>query len=314
MKEDGEGTPTRRLTVDGLAQLAGVHKSTVSRALRPGTTFYRSETAQRIRAIAGSMDFQLDRNAASLRTRRTRTFGVLVPRLSDNLQAVFYEAVVRACEAHDYFALVAVTGDNPEGERHAGNVLLGRRVDGLILTSARINGDYPHQLKNRDIPFVLAIRHADGYASVVSDDAGGGRLATQHLIKLGHRRIGLVAGPDDASSSLGRRRGFYEAHQQAGLKIDEKLVRESRFRWQDGYDIALEWLKSDDPPTAIFAVNDETAFGVVAAAQTLGLRLPQDLSVAGYGDIPSAARPPLPLTTIRMDITLLADATVELLY
>lgn len=314
MNEPDEDIPRERVTMDKLAELAGVHKSTVSRAFRPGTTFYQSPTAQRIRAMAESVDFKLDRYAASLRTRRTGTIGVLVPRLSDNLQAVFYEAVVRACVERDIVALVAVTGDDPKAEENAANALLARRVDGLILTSTRINGTYPEGLTKREVPFVLALRrNGDENPSVVSDDRGGGYVVTRHLIELGHTRIGIIAGPDHASTALGRRQGFFEAHADAGLDVAPELVHKSMFRWQDGYDIATAWLTSPNPPTAIFAVNDETAFGVVAAAHTLGLVLPEQLSIVGYNDIPSAARPPLPLTTARMDIAALATAAVDVL-
>ncbi|MCX7522817.1 LacI family DNA-binding transcriptional regulator [Microbacterium sp. STN6] len=312
VNEPSEGAVGRRVTMDKLAELAGVHKSTVSRALRPGTTFYQSPTAQRIRAIADSVDFQPDRYAASLRTRRTGTIGVLVPRLSDNLQAVFYESVVRACTSQDIVALVAVTGDDPVAEQHAANALLGRRVDGLILTSTRVNGEYPAQLAQRDVPYVLALRHnGTDHSCVVSDDRAGGYLVTQHLLELGHRRIGIIAGPDHASTAVGRRQGFMDAHRDAGVSVEPDLVHKSMFRWQDGYDIATKWLSSANPPTAIFAVNDEMAFGVVAAAQTRGLDLPGELSIVGYNDIPSAARPPMPLTTARMDIGALARAAVD---
>lgn len=314
MKEIIDGLPPRRLTMEALAQLVGVNKSTVSRAMRPGTTFYRSDTAQRIRAIAESMNFQMDRNAASLRTQRTGTIGVLVPRLSDNLQAVFYESVVNACMARDIVALVAVTGDDVEAERRAGSALLGRRVDGLILTSTRVHGQFPAQLEDRKVPFVLAIRQdGEGRASVVGEDRKGGYLVTRHLIELGHRRIAMIAGPDHASTALDRRVGYVEAHHEAGLPVDKRFVLKSMFRWQDGYEIALRLLASDDPPTAIFAVNDETAFGVVAAARTSGFDLPRQLSIVGYDDIPSASHPPLPLTTARMDIATLAERAVDLL-
>lgn len=314
IEEEEGGAAARRLTMNRLAELAGVHKSTVSRAMREGTTFYQSETARRIRAIAESMDFQIDRNAASLRTRRTGTVGVLVPRLSDNLQAVFYEAVAGACAARDIVALVAVTGDDPVAQRHAANALLGRRVDGLILTSTRISDGFPDELERREVPFVLAIRrNRQRHPSVVSDDRGGGFLVTNHLIELGHRRIAMVAGPDYASTALGRREGFFSAHRQAGIPVDPNLVRKSMFRWQDGYDIALELLNSDEPPTAIFAVNDETAFGVIAAGRSLGIKMPNELSVVGYNDIPSARQPPLPLTTAGMDIKRLAESAVDVL-
>lgn len=304
----------RRMNMDDLAVLAGVHPSTVSRALRPGSALVNSETASRIRALAEAHGYQPDRNAASLRTQRTGTIGVVVPRLSDHLMALFYEAVAARCQERDYVALVATTDDDAEGERRACDALLARRVDGLVLTTARLEDPYLDELESRGVPFVLALRRNGEYPFAANDDVEGGYLAAQHLLQLGHRRIGMVAGPEYATTALSRRQGFTQAHVEARVSVDTTLIRSSRFRWDDGFEIAKELLTRVDPPTAIFAVNDEAALGVLAAAQTLGIDVPGELSVVGYNDLPSASRPPIRLTTVRMDFPEVAKRSVSILF
>ncbi len=303
---------SKRVTIDDIAELAGVHPSTVSRALRPGATHIKSETAHRIRVLADEHGYTPDKNAASLRTQRTGTIGVVVPRLSDQLMALCYEAIAARCHDRDYVALVATTNDEPDGERRASEALLARRVDGLVLTTARQNDSYLNELESRGIPFVLALRRDGNHPYAINDDVEGGRLAALHLIELGHRRIGMVAGPEYASTALGRRQGFEQAHSEAGVPLCSELIYPSRFYWDDGFLFAKEMLTSKNPPSAIFAVNDEAAFGVLAAAQSLDLNVPEELSIVGYNDLPSAARPPIPLTTVKINLTEVAKHSVSM--
>ncbi len=305
---------SKRVTIDDIAELAGVHPSTVSRALRPGSTLIKSETASRIRALADEHGYIPDRNAASLRTQRTGTIGVVVPRLSDHLMALFYEAVAAKCHDRDYVALVATTNDDPDGERRASEALLARRVDGLVLTTARLNDSYLNELESREVPFVLALRRDGNHPFAINDDVEGGRLAALHLIELGHRRIGMVAGPEYATNALGRRQGFEQAHHEAGVPLYSGLIHPSRFRWDDGFLFAKEMLRSKNPPSAIFAVNDEAALGVLAAAQSLDISVPEELSIVGYNDLPSAARPPIPLTTVKINLAEVAKRSVSMTF
>jgi LacI family transcriptional regulator len=274
----------------------------------------RSATAERVRQAAAKLGYRRDVYASALRRQHTGTIGVLVPRLSDTVMAILFEEVARACAQRSEFAIVATTQDDPAAERTAAQTLLGQRVDGLILTTARLDDDFTAQLRADEVPHVLALRTDAISPSSTGDDELGGYLATRHLLDLGHRRIGVVAGPSYASSSVGRVRGYRKAMNEAGLGVDDRLVRASTFGMESGEDVARILLGEPGRPTAVFAVNDNTAIGVLAAAQSLGLTVPDDLSVVGYNDIPLSARLPIPLTTVRVPLAQIADAAVDLLH
>lgn len=307
------GAGPTRATIDDVAHAAGVSKSTVSRAHNREHRFFRSPSAARIREVAASLGYQPNPTAASLRRQQTNTFGVLVPRLTDTVMALLYEEIAAACEKRGYHALVATSHDDPEQERDNARMLLARRVDGLILTTARTDGGYCQELLDRGVPHVLALRTFGDSAAAVGDDRLGGYLATRHLIDLGHRRIALVAGPDYATSALGRRAGYEDALREAGLPIDPALILPSAFSMESGEEAGRRLLELHPRPTAVFAVNDNIAVGLLSAVQRAGVRIPEDLSVVGYNDIPLAARLPVPLTTVRVPFGAIAEAAVDLL-
>lgn len=302
-----------RPTIADVAQAAGVARSTVSRALNREHRFYRSPSAARIREIAEDIGYAPDPSAANLRRGQTNTIGVLVPRLTDTVMAMLYEEIAAASARRGYHALVATSHDDPDLEHDNGLMLLERRVDGLILTTARTDGGFCRELAQRGVPHVLALRSFGNSAAALGDDHLGGYLATRHLLDLGHRRIALVAGPDYASSALGRRAGYQDALREAGLPIEPTLIYPSAFSLQSGEEVGRRLLAADPMPSAVFAVNDNTAIGLLSAVQRAGVRVPQDLSVVGYNDIPLAARLTVPLTTVRVPFAEIAAAAVDLL-
>lgn len=307
----GDGRP--RPTIGDVAEAARVSKSTVSRALNREHRFFRSPSAARIREIAASIGYAPNPVAANLRRQQTNTIGVLVPRLTDTVMAMLYEEIAAASVKRGYHALVATSHDDPDAERENGQMLLARRVDGLILTTARTDGGFCQELLERGVPHVLALRGHGDSAAALGDDHLGGYLATRHLIDLGHQRIALIAGPDYASSALGRRAGYEDALREAGLPIRPELIFPSSFSMESGEEAGQRLLAADPRPTAVFAVNDNTAIGLLSAVQRAGVTVPGQLSVVGYNDIPLAARLPVPLTTIRVPFTEIADAAVDLL-
>ncbi|WP_258052530.1 LacI family DNA-binding transcriptional regulator [Streptomyces sp. Ru73] len=294
-----------------MAEAAGVSRSTVSRALNREHRYYRSSSAARIREVAAEIGYAPNPVAANLRRRQTNTLGVLVPRLTDTVMATLYEEIASAALVRGYHALVATTHDDPEREREHGRMLLERRVDGLILTTARTDGGFCQDLADKGIPHVSALRTYGSSAAAVGDDRLGGYLATRHLLDLGHRRIALVSGPAYASSALGRRAGYEDALAEAGIALTDALVLPSTFSMESGEEAGQRLLSLAARPTAVFAVNDNTAIGLLAAAQRAGLRVPEDLSVVGYNDIPLAARLPQPLTSVRVPFDAIAAAAVD---
>ncbi|GAB2873129.1 LacI family DNA-binding transcriptional regulator [Streptomyces mayteni] len=300
-----------------VARIAGVNQSTVSRALDERNPFSRSETAARIREVARQVGYTPNTSAASLRRQSTRTIGVIVPRLTDTVMAMLYEEIAAACREQGLHALVATTHDDPVVESEQGRLLLDRMVDGLILTTARLDTgrELIAELTSREVPYALALRSDGRGPAAVGDDRLGGFLAARHLIDLGHRRIAVVAGPGHASNAVGRVAGFRQALTEAGLPVDERLVVASDFSMESGESVAAELLSrpAADRPTAVMTVNDNTAVGVLAAARRLGLSVPDQLSVVGYNDTPLAARLPVPLTSVRVPLREIGRGAVALL-
>jgi LacI family transcriptional regulator len=300
-----------RPTIADVAEAAGVARSTVSRAMNREHRFYRSPSAERIRAVAESLGYEPNPTAANLRRQQTNTIGVLVSRLTDTVMAMLFEEIAAASTARGYHALVATTYDDPQLERENGLALLASRVDGLILTTATTEGGLCTELVERGIPHVLALRAFGESPSVVGDDVLGGYLATRHLIDLGHREIGLVAGPDHAPTAVARRDGYRQALREAGIPEVPEFIYRSSFSMESGEAAAEALLAGSRRPTAVFAVNDNTAFGFTSVIQRAGLRIPQDLSIVGYNDIPLVARLAVPLTTVRVPFREIASAAVD---
>lgn len=311
----GDEHPERqaRVTLLDVAEAAGVSKSTVSRILDERLPRSDSETAKRVRQIAAKLGYFRDVSASSLRRGNTMTIGMIVPRLTDTVMAMLYESFSRACSRSGRFVMVATTEDDPRADRVAAQTLLQRGVDGLVMSTARLGDDFPQQLAARGVPCVLTLRTDQRSLSSIADDRLGGYLATRHLLDLGHRRIGLIAGPSYASSSTGRTKGYREAMAEAGIALDPACIVESTFGIDSGADAAEALMRSSPAPTAIFAVNDNTAIGALSTLQRMGLSVPGDVSLVGYNDIPIVSRLPTPLTSVRIPFEQIAGAALDLL-
>jgi LacI family transcriptional regulator, galactose operon repressor len=301
------------VTIVDVARVAGVSKSTVSRVLDERLPRSQNATAERVRKAAAELGYVRDPLASGLRRVGTSTIGVVVPHLTDTVMAMFYEEIAAAAASRGLFAVVASTNDDPDTERVAVESLVRRRVDGLILTTARIGVPVPLGPAGQALPHVLALRTNDGSHASIGDDRLGAHLATRHLLDLGHRRIGLVRGPGYASTSRDREAGYRDALSEAGVTVDETLLAGDSFSMQAGEAAGRTLLDRTDRPTAVFAINDNTAIGVMAVAHALGLRVPDDLSLVGYNDIPVVSRLPVPLTTVRVPFPQIAANALELL-
>ncbi|NJD28036.1 MAG: LacI family transcriptional regulator [Chloroflexi bacterium] len=308
------GRPAGSTTIRTIADELGVHPSTVSRALREDESRKISAaTRARVLATAEALGFRPNPVASSLRTKKTRTVGLLIPRLADVVLARMFEGAEDRARQLGYQAITTSTRDEPGSERKLAEGLLERRVDGLILATSTTGDPYPDELERRRIPFVLLNRSSRDHPCVRGDDELGGYLATRHLIAKGHRRIALIAGPPELSTTALRRQGFERALAENDLHSDARLVMSSSLEPQGGFDAGTQLLARPDRPTAVFAVNDATAVGVMAAARDLGIRLPDDLAVCGYNDSDLSGLLPIPLTSIALPLRDMGRAAVDLL-
>jgi len=301
------------VTIVDVARAAGVSKSTVSRVLDERLPRSHNPTAERVRKAAADLGYVRDPLASGLRRVGTSTIGVVVPHLTDTVMAMFYEEIAAAATTRGLFAVVASTNDDPATETLAVESLVRRRVDGLILTTARIDTPIPLGPLGGALPHVLALRTNDTSHASLGDDRLGAHLATRHLLDLGHRRIGLVCGPPYASTARDREAGYRDALAEAGLLVDETLLTGDSFTMQSGEIAGRKLLDRVDRPTAVFAINDNNAIGVMAAAHALDLSVPDDLSLIGYNDIPVVSRLPVPLTTVRVPFSQIAGNALDLL-
>ena len=211
MTIDGPTERRSAVTLREVADEAGVSVSTVSRILDERAAPSRSATAERVRAVAERLGYRRNVFASNLRRGATATIGVLVPRLTDAVMALMFEAIERSARRQGYFAVVATCGDDADEERRATETLLDRGVDGLVLATARLDDSLPASLRERGVPHVLVLRTDGVSPSALGDDETGGYLAVRHLLDLGHRDVAVVTGPSFTSSGQDRLRGARKA-------------------------------------------------------------------------------------------------------
>lgn len=309
----------RTVTLKDLARELGVHPSTVSRVLHSGSEVAKgaasAATAERVRELARKRGYSPDPQAAGLRTRRSRLLGVIVPRLSDLVLATMYEGIEEAAAEMGYSAFVMNSRDDPDEQRRKTDIMLARRVDGLIIGDAHLDGGLLPELTARKVPFVLMNRRVPGYPSATCDDFLGGELVAGHLWDKGHRRVSVIAGEPYASTAIDRTTGFVERWRSLGGQISDDDVMWSRFDTAGGRDAAEEILAKRKPrPTALFAVNDFAAIGAMGALRSHGLIIGQDMAIVGFNDTSLAAELPIPLSSVRSPMLEIGRAAVQLLH
>lgn len=302
--------------IDDVARLAGVSTATVSRALS-GNGSVAERTRTRIAEVAASIGYVVSSDASSLASGRTRNIGVVVPRLNRWFFTAVIEGAERALLRRGYdLTLYNLSGDGEERRRVFDHHLLRNRVDAVIAVALALDEDEVGRLHSLGKPLVGVGGPLPGAGAVTQDDVAVARVATEHLLGLGHRRIGHVGGSEefdlDFHTPSQRRHGYEDALHAAGVEPDRAWFRGADFTIPGGHAAALELLA--DPatrPTAIFAASDEMAIGCILAARELGLSVPGDLSVIGVDDHPLAAF--FGLTTIAQYPEQQGEQAVELL-
>jgi LacI family transcriptional regulator len=308
------GFGVARVTMRDVARRAGVHISTVSRVLsQAALTSSLTPTAIRIRTIAKDLGYEADQGAASLRSGRTRTVGVVMTRLSDVVVAAVYEAIEQTVSEVGFQSLLVGAGDEPGGQRQKADALLNRRVDGLLLGASRTDEAFLDQLRIREVPYILVLRSSGDHPAVTIDDELGGFLAGQHLLAQGHRRVGLVAGPRYASTSRDRERGFLRAFAAAGLSANPTYIVEAGFHVEAGYNAGQLLMAKSDPPSAIFAMTDYSALGVIGAYRERGLEVGRDFALVGFHDMSISAQLSIPLSSVRSPLQDVGSLAASLL-
>ncbi|AYF98191.1 LacI family DNA-binding transcriptional regulator [Protaetiibacter intestinalis] len=299
-----------RVTLARVAEEAGVSLSTISKVLN-GRPDVSQATRSRVESLLSKHGY-LRRKSSQLSTG-------LIELVFHELEAAWSMEIIRGVEniAADHGMSIVLT---ESGSRHAPDPdwiegVLRRRPVGVVLVFSDLPTEYREALRSRAIPFVIIDPAGDPspeVPSVGSANWSGGLMATRHLIELGHTKIAAITGADDMMCSHARIDGFRSAMSSAGLPIRPEWIRFGDFHTSGGYEHARSLLSGDDRPTAIFAGSDLQALGVLEAVRELGLRVPDDLSLVGYDDIPLAKWVSPRLTTIRQPLRRMAEEATRL--
>src|ERR1700722_6374509 len=305
-----------QVTLKELAMRANVHPSTISRGANNDPSLrIPAATRLRIEGLLRETGYQPNGIARGLKMRQTKVLAVVLPDIPNPFFPALFRGVEDAASPRGFNVLLCNTDGLPDRQRSHLQSLQARRVDGVIVASSFLKNPSVRELRSRKAPYVLVNRFSDEGEDpfVGSDDLLGGQLATEHLIELGHTRIGHLAGKPTVSTGVLRRRGFLAAHTLAGLTPDPRLIIEAGYTEESGTLAARRLLSLPDPPTAVFAVTDMVALGLAGVASQLGLRIPEDLAIVGYNDIPLASRVSPGLTTMHVPIHEFGSVAVRLL-
>ncbi|MGR9151404.1 LacI family DNA-binding transcriptional regulator [Rhizobium leguminosarum] len=300
-----------------VAKLAGVSTGTVSRILNdhPSVT---KELRARVTTIIKDLGYTPDPSARSMRGKVSRLIGIVIPDLTNPFFAELVQSAEQAAANHGYNIIVMTSFDHAAKEADRIKQLTSRKVDGIMLVPSN---DF-HTLKlPKGLPIVVVDRLMPGYSGIAADHRNGVRLGVEHLLQLGHRRIGFISGPSHSVPANDRLRGYLDAIEQAREQADgtrmagPPLIAEAAFDYESGRSAGNYLLARarNERPTAIFASSDQQAIGCMRAAHDLGIPIPAALSILGFDGIPLASMTTPRLTTVKQPIQDIAAAAVAVL-
>jgi len=288
----------KRVTRNDVAARARVSPSTVSYVINNGPRPVSASARERVLEAISELSYHPSEVARSLRTRQTRTIGLVIPDIANPFYGEVARAVEEVSSEQGYTVILGHSNHLPERELRCAQVLRSKQVDGVILHPVTPDLEPVYFLRQAGIQVVILERIVPGYHCIVADDQRGGYLATRHLLELGHRRVGCVVRAEDPTSSIARVEGYRAALADMGLPVDKRLIVESEFGFDGGEQAAREFLNLPKRPTAVVTHNDIIAIGVVKALAEAGLRVPGDISLVGFDDIALASFVQPPLTTV----------------
>lgn len=301
-------------TIRDVAQAAGVSITTVSHVIN-GTRFVSDQVAADVRRAMLELGYRPNVLARGLRSGKTRTIGLIIPDNSNLFFAEVSRVIENVSFQNGYSLIICNSDDNLVKEKSYLDTLVEKQVDGIIFISAGSYSKDIEKLVQSRTPVVVVDRDFEGLPAdtVLVDNQLGGYLATQYLIQLGHRHIACISGPSEVNPSADRLIGFRKALREAGLLIEEELILRGDFHYQSGERCMHQLLELNRPFSAIFVCNDMMAIGALKAAHNRNLRVPQDISIIGFDDIPIAEAISPALTTIAQPYDEMATTATNLL-
>lgn len=311
---DSGNMPAHEITIVDVADEAGVSYATVSRVIN-NKDHVSPEKRERVLRAMAQLGYVANMQARSLAGGESRVVGLLVDYLSSSYMDEIIRGIDEALDAENYDLMLYTTHRRKTKESAYVTKLTRRLADGLLLILPRNAAAYLDTLRQRQFPHVLVDYLSDkqNVPSVSTTNFRGAYDAMSFLLSLGHRRIGFITGTMEFGCARDRLDGYRAALKDHGIPVDPHLVCEGNFMQPQGYQNAQRLLSLPEPPTAIFSSNDMMAFGVMEAARERGLRLPEDLSIVGFDDIPQASYVHPALTTVRQPLEEMGRSAAHLL-
>jgi len=303
------------LTLEDIAHLSGVSRSTVSRVINYDVNV-KDETRQKVQQVINSYNFQPNLAARGLASGRTNVIGVVIPAgvsviFADPYFPLLLRGISSMCNTRNYSVMLWLA--EPEYERRMiSRILHNGLVDGVVIASILIDDPIIQSLIESKMPFILIGRHPTidvNYLDV--DNLQSGHKATAHLIHLGYKRIGTITGSLNQVSGYDRYQGYLQALEDSGLPVIPELVAEGSFTEEGGYNAMQHLLKYK--PDAVFVASDKMAYGAMRAVREAKLRIPEDVAIVGFDDIPASSTTEPPLTTVRQPVLQMGRKAVDLL-
>ncbi len=306
--------PPSKVTIVEVAKKARVSLGTVSRVLN-NHVHVAPETRERVSAVIQDMGYVANRQARSLAGGKTSTVGVIVPDLGTGYIGEIIRGIDTELNISGFDMILYTTHRTASKEANYVANLAEGMVDGLLLVLPRSPTDYVSALMERNFPFVLIDHQGTGKdcPAVGATNWQGAYNATEYLIKLGHKRIGFITGTMDLGCASDRLEGYQAALRTHHLPHESELIHEGDFVQKDGYTGATALLDLSSPPTAIFASNDVMAMGAMDAVRNRGLRVPDDISILGFDNIPQSTMVFPPLTTVQQPLEKMGHVATQML-
>lgn len=306
--------PGDRVTIIDVAREAGVSFATVSRVVN-GKGYVSPQTREKVIQAMTRIGYTVNRQARALAGGRHQVIGLLVPDLDTSYIGEILRGIDEELVANAYDLMLYTTHQRRTRESVFANSLTNGMTDGLLMILPMAPEAYVDSIRRRGFPFVLIDHEGldrEG-PSVGATNREGARQAMRYLLGQGHRRIGIITGNMEMDCARERLAGCQEALKEAGIDHDPDLVKRGDFHRQLAFTLTQDYLAMPEPPTAIFAANDVSAFGVMDAIRTAGLRVPQDISVVGFDDIPDAQWTHPQLTTVRQPMREMGQRAARML-
>jgi len=309
-----EAKGTLLIKLEDVAQMAGVSVSTASRALT-GKGQVSKQTVKRVQRAAASLGYQPNELARGLKMRSSRLIGLAVHNIFNPTYQCLAQVIQERLARSNYQIILCITNDSVEQEALYLETLLNHRIEGLIAVPTGSNVELFKRVSAAGVPVVTIIRRhrEDIFDAVLQADTGGAAQGTEYLIRMGHRRIGFIVGPEDTTSGRERLAGYKQALGEAGIELDPALIHQGPYSVETGIESCRALLQLEQPITALFCANHEASGGVLRVLSEQKVSIPQELSVLCYEDSPAFVSRHPSISVMDNDPAAIAEYAVDLL-